>query len=174
MSEPPKDQPPENEKSQQAETPAPSGTTTVPTVLGDALRAAGIDPNDPKVFRALEVTFMSISGSSSLPPAILLHQWEPLYPGITRKFVEWAEKQSAHRQTIERQRADRSEDRQDRSQAITERAMYLGLILAAVVGIWGSWIVGSVLAIVSIGGPTAATALARYTPRQKPEDKRKP
>jgi uncharacterized membrane protein len=137
-------------------------SSNVPTVLNDALRGAGVDPDDPQVSRALEITFMSISGSTSLPPAILLQQWEPLYPGITKKFVEWTEAQTAHRQAIEKARASRSEDRQDRSQAITERAMYLGLILAAAVGIWGSWVVGSVLAVVSVGGPAAATLLARY------------
>ena len=74
----------------------------------------------------------------------MLQQWEPLYPGITAKFVEWTDKQIAHRQGIETRRAQRSEDRQDRSQAITEKVTYLGLILAAIVGIWGSWIVGTV------------------------------
>ena len=93
---------------------------------------------------------------------MLLQQWEPLYPGITKKFVDWTEAQATHRRAIERQRADRSEDRQDRAQTIAERTMYLGLALAAVVGIWGSWIVGAVLAVVSVGGPAAATLLARY------------
>ena len=48
----------------------------------------------------------------------------------------------------------------NRGQVITAGMAGLGLVLSAVVGIWGNWFVASVLAIVAIGGPTAALYLA--------------
>lgn len=142
----------------------PSSGAKVPSILGEAFKEAGIDISDPKFSRVVELTVMSISGSSPLPPAILLEQWESLYPGITAKFVEWIEKQAAHRQFIEKTRAERSEDRQNRAQIMAFVIAVLGLIIAGVVAIFGQGyaaaIVGSVAAVVGVGGVTAATIAA--------------
>jgi hypothetical protein len=49
----------------------------------------------------------------------------------------------------------------DRGQLIAAVAAIWGLTLAAVVGIFGSLYVGIALAVVSIGGPTAAIWIAK-------------
>ena len=141
-------------------TPDAERHVSLPPSLVKILRDQGIDPRDPEVSKVLEITFTSISGSSSLPPAVLLEQWERLYPGITAKFVEWTEAQSSHRRALETERSQRSEARQDKSQIIFGITAVTGLFLSAAVGVWGHWFVATVIAIVSVGGPTAATALA--------------
>jgi uncharacterized membrane protein len=128
--------------------------------LGELLRGAGVDVADPEVSRALEISLTSISGTSQLPPPILLEKWEVLYPGITAKFVEWIDRQSKHRQRLENQAEERSQLRQDRSQWIAGGIAITGLILAAVVGVFGNPWVAGVIAVVGVGGPTAAVALA--------------
>jgi len=56
--------------------------------------------------------------------------------------------------------AEGAERRANRGQFIMAFIAVFGLSLSAYVGLKGNWIVGSVLAVVSIGGPTAATAIA--------------
>ncbi len=141
-------------------------TEDLPGPLAAALEEAGVDAGDTKVLKilqALEITHTRMavsSGSHALPPAMMLEEWEQLYPGITKKFVGWLDQQTKHRQAIEKERAARAENRADRGQIITGIAMALGLIGATVVGIWGSWIASVALAIVCVGGPAAATILA--------------
>lgn len=156
----------------------PSAGIKVPALLADSLRQAGIDPNDPKVSLALEMTIMSFSGSSPLPPAMLLEQWEPLYPGITAKFIEWTETQASHRRTIELGRFDRSENRQDRGQILAFCIGIFGLAMAPLC-VWlggpiaGS-IVGAVCAIVGVGGIAAATIAADKLKIALPDTKAAP
>jgi uncharacterized membrane protein len=175
MSEPP--QKPDDQAGKNPTSARPGDGTTgsaliVPSALIEALKQAGLDPSDPRFSRALEITSLSISGSTNFPPAVLLQQWEPLYPGITAKFVKWTEEQAAHRRSLEKQEFVRSQRRQDRAQFITAGAMYLGLVLSAIVGIFGHPFASAVLAIVSIGGPTAATALAHRVPQQSSPDRK--
>jgi hypothetical protein len=161
---------------------APGGEETatpradnVPVVLSEVLRSAGVDTSDPKVSRALEISFMFFSGSLPLPPAEMLQKWEPLFPGITAKFVDWTERQSRHRQYLEKLRTERSENRMDRSQMIAAAVALGGLALSALVGIFGNPYVAGVIAVVSVGGPTAAVAIAsrgRKAPSQRPPPKR--
>lgn len=126
----------------------------------------GFDLRDPKLVRIL-VGLMKFQGSLQYPPAEILEGWERLYPGITRKLVEQSERQTRHRHGLETMRTNRSEDRADRGQKIMACLAGLGLVLSAAVGIFGSWIAACVLAIVSIGGPAAATAIAYGWGRQR-------
>jgi len=134
----------------------------VPAALGEALRGAGIDPGDPKVSKAIEISLMLFSGPLPLPPPHLWEAWERTHPGVTEKIVEWTDRQSKHRQFLERLRAERSENRLDRAQFIAASVAIGGLCLSAVVGILGSPVVASIIAIVSVGGPTAATAFVAW------------
>jgi hypothetical protein len=62
---------------------------------------------------------------------------------------------------LEIARAKREDSRLDRAQIFTAVVAVCGLLASAVVGVFGNPIVASILAIVSIGGPTAAVWLAR-------------
>jgi len=57
----------------------------------------------------------------------------------------------------------------NRSQLITGGVAIWGLTVAAIAGVWGATAVGIVIAVVSIGGPTAAIWMARNTGANKPK-----
>jgi uncharacterized membrane protein len=90
-----------------------------------------------------------------------LAEYNATIPGLGDKTVVWTEEQRKHRQSLEKQRTDGSERRMDRAQISAAAIAVWGLTMAAAVGIFGSLYVGIALAIVSIGGPTAAIWLAR-------------
>ncbi len=149
------------------ETPPPRGSPTeaFPPALGQALKTAGVNLSDPNVSKTLEISLsmMMASGSLPLPPPSLLVEYERLYPGFTAKLIEWTEEQRRHRMELEKQVTQGSEIRMNRGQYVAAGIAFFGLLLSAIVGILGNSWVGSVLAIVSIGGPTAAIYLARGT-----------
>jgi uncharacterized membrane protein len=134
----------------------------IPRVLDGALRSAGLDISDPKISRAVEVTMMVASGPLPLPPPDILEAYETRFPGLVDRFIGWTEEQRQHRFAIETERTRREENRLDRAQIFTASIAVCGLVGATVVGIYGSVIVASIIAIVSIGGPTAAVYLARH------------
>jgi uncharacterized membrane protein len=106
---------------------------------------------------------MMFSGSLPLPPPSVLAEYNAAYPGLVDKIVEWTEIQRQHRQALERQTAEGSERPMNRGQLIAATVAIWGLTLAAAVGIFGNPYVATVIAIVAIGGPTAALLLARNT-----------
>jgi len=114
---------------------------------------------DPRVAKIL-IRLARFTGSLPYPPDFILEGWERIYPGITKKLVEQTERQTAHRHQLETMMAEGAERRANRGQFIMAFIAVFGLSLSAYVGLKGNWIVGSVLAVVSIGGPTAATAIA--------------
>jgi uncharacterized membrane protein len=131
----------------------------IPPGLDTVLRTAGIDPT-PEVTKAIEISLMMFRGSLPLPPPPILSEYEKTFPGLTEKIVAWTEEQRIHRQALERQRTDGAEKRMDRGQYIAGGVAIWGLTMAAVAGVWSAP-VGVVIAIVAIGGPTAAIWLAR-------------
>ena len=125
--------------------------------LRSALEEAGVDPADPSVSKVLEISLMAFSGSLPLPPAMLLKEWEECYPGITKKLIEWTEQQASHRRALE----NSEERRLLRGQLFAGVVAFGGLCLATVCGIFGSPVVASIIAVVSVGGPTAAVLIAQ-------------
>jgi uncharacterized membrane protein len=138
----------------------------IPPALDSALRTAGIDTRDPNVVRALQISLtMMFSGSLPLPPPEILKEYDGVRPGLVDKFVEWTEVQSAHRRALENTRTAKAETRFDRGQWIAATVAIGGLSLAAVVGIFGNPWVAGMIAIVAVGGPTAAIWLAKNVPK---------
>ena len=90
-----------------------------------------------------------------------LADYERAIPGLGKQIVEWTETQRKHRQALEKQRTDGAEHRMDRGQILAGVVALGGLIVAGIVGIFGSAVVGSIIAVVSIGGPTAAVGIVR-------------
>jgi uncharacterized membrane protein len=138
-------------------------TEIIPPALDSALRNVGIDPRDPAVSRAIEIslTMAMFSGSLPLPPPEILKEYDSVHAGLSDKLIEWTERQSEHRRLLETKRTDRTEDRYDRGQRIAAGVALGGLFLSSIVGIWGNPWVAGVMAIVAVGGPTAAIWLAR-------------
>ncbi len=128
-----------------------------------ALRSLGIDPSNPDraaaVSKALEFSLTMFGGP--LPPPSLLAEYNKAVPGLADRIVGWVEQQREFRQSQERFRSERSQNRMDRGQIIAATVAIVGLFLAAWVGVWGNVVAACIIAIASIGGPTAAVVLAR-------------
>jgi uncharacterized membrane protein len=135
-------------------------TEIIPPGLDSVLRTAGVDTADPNVTKTIEI--MLFRGQLPLPPPPILAEYEKHFPGLCDKLVGWTEAQRTHRQALERQRTDGQETRMNRGQFIAGGVALWGLTMAVIAGVW-SPAVGVVIAIVSIGGPTAAIWLARNT-----------
>jgi uncharacterized membrane protein len=95
---------------------------------------------------------MMASGSLPLPPASILSEYNQAFPGLVEKIIFWTEEQRKHRQLLERQRAERVEGRSN-----FFVGTYVGGCRCYFCNPWAA----GVIAIVSIGGPTAAIWLAR-------------
>ena len=108
----------------------------IPPVLNSVLRNAGIDPRDPSVSKALEVSLtMMVGGALPLAPPPILKEYQNVKPELVDKIVEWTETQSIHRRALEKTRSDRSENRLDRGQWIAATVALGGLLLATIEGI---------------------------------------
>ena len=146
----------------------PSRQEIFPPTLESVLRNIGIDPMDPNVSKALEISLtMMFSGSLPLAPPPILREYGNIRPELIDKLVEWTEQQSAHRREMERLRTEGSEKRQNRSQWIGATVAIGGLILAAIVGSY-SVPTAIAIALVAVGGPTAAIWLAHNMRRPQP------
>jgi uncharacterized membrane protein len=137
-----------------------------------------VNPRDLDLTKALEISLMMVSGSLPLPPASLLLQYEKAFPGLVEKIVSWTDSQRQHRQDLERKKTDGAEKRMNRGQLIAGSVAVYGLTSSAFVGIFGNPWAAIALAIVSIGGPTAAIWLARggnlSQPNPKPPQSKPP
>jgi uncharacterized membrane protein len=135
---------------------------TIPAALDSVLRTAGVDTRDPNVVRALEISLtMMFSDALPLPPPPILKEYDSVHPELVNKIIEWTEQQSAHRRALEKTRTERSESRFDRGQWIAATVAVGGLCLAAIEGTFGSPAVAIAIAVVAIGGPTAAIWIAQ-------------
>lgn len=141
----------------------PLNQELIPPSIDSVLRTAGVDTQDPNVTRALEV--MLFSGSLPLPPPSVLSEYERHFPGLVERLVGWTDTQRIHRQSLERLRTEGSENRMNRSQLIAGGIGALGLVCSTIAGVIGNPWVAGVIAMVSIGGPTAAIILAKNTGR---------
>lgn len=117
------------------------------------------DPEARLVLEAVKTTAYHHSGP--IPPAYTLEEYEAVVPGAAREIMDAWHEQRRHRLAMEREneRADRA--RQNRGQFLAFGIAALGLVCAAAVGIFGDLWLATIIGIVAIGGPTAATYLAR-------------
>jgi uncharacterized membrane protein len=127
-----------------------------------ALRKEGIEPSDPGVVGMIAAV-ETIFHRGPIPPASTLAEYERLRPGTADQIIDWADRQFQHRLERERQQSERAETRLDRSQRYAFGLAVLGLVVAALVGTIGqNTIVACALAVVAVGGPGAATIIARW------------
>jgi uncharacterized membrane protein len=132
----------------------------IPPALQTALRNVGVDPQDPNVSKALEISLtMMFSGSLPLAPPPILREYGNVRPELIDKLVEWTEQQSTHRRELERLRTEGSERRLNRAQWIGGAVAIGGLALASLVGNYSA-ATAIAIALAAVGGPTAAIWLA--------------
>ena len=94
----------------------------------------------------------------------MLKGYDEYRPGTGAEVMEWIKDQTRHRQKLERQRTDGSEKRLNNAQRNSLCVGVLGILIAAVASYW-STVVAAVIVIVAVGGPSAATILARILDR---------
>lgn len=109
--------------------------------------------------------------SPLLPPEIL-ERYGNVIPGLDGKLVEWAEEETRHRRSLEREAFEEAKVLRNRSAWAGPVVAVVGLLVSAAVIVStnsapGAF-VGSVIAIVSVGGPFAARVLASQW--RKPEE----
>jgi hypothetical protein len=90
----------------------------------------------------------------------MLHAYDEYKPGMGTEVVEWLKDQTRHRQGLERNRTDGSERRLNQSQIFAFVIGMAGLVIAAIASYWSTF-VAAVIAIVAVGGPSAASIMAR-------------
>jgi hypothetical protein len=90
----------------------------------------------------------------------MLAEYQEVLPDLPQRFVEWTETQAAHRRELECMRAEGLENRMNRGQWGALIVAVAGLGISGAVGIFGYWVASAVIAVVSVGGPTAAVILA--------------
>ena len=105
------------------------------------------------------------SYNGPIPPPDMLAEYNRAVPGAGDEIFRSWRQQQQHRHGIEEQRTSRDEARMDRSQRNTLIIALIGLALATVTALLDGnpWVAG-VIAVVSVGGPNAATILSRLLP----------
>lgn len=96
----------------------------------------------------------------------MLREYSEAVPGLGERIIGWVEQQSEHRRTLENLRTKGAEDRMKRGQVLAAAVAAIGLIVSGVDAIFGNPWAAAIIAIVAVGGPTAAVALTR--PRSLP------
>ena len=152
---------PSKPQAQQTEPNSLPAAEIIPPVLDKALREGGLDPGDPNVRHAIEITAMMYRGTLPYLPPPILEAYKKVDPNLPQKILDWTDQQRGHRQYLERLRTEGSEARMNRGQYIAAGIAVSGLVLAAILGMFGNPYVAGLMAVVSVGGPTAAVWLAR-------------
>jgi uncharacterized membrane protein len=117
-----------------------------------------LDPKDPS---SIDMIVQATFQSGILPPASELQQYELAIPGAGAQIIRWADDAQRQRQDLRERDFDLSQRRMNLSQRNALIIALSGLILGSVVAVWGSGLAASVIVIVAVGGPSAASVLAR-------------
>jgi uncharacterized membrane protein len=140
----------------------PEGTKSLPDIIPpeavEVLRKAGID--SPEKAAAVITVAASVS-RSPYPSPEMLRAYEDFRPGMADQVLQQVHEQRKHRQNLEKLRTKGSERRMNHAQRNSLIIAILSIFLAAGAAYY-STIVAGVIAVVGVGGPSAATILARY------------
>lgn len=121
----------------------------------------GIKENDPRVRIMLSEVKTLVGYHGPIPPPQMLAEYDSVHPGLANRIIEGWENQAQHRKDLETKTTDGSEGRMDRSQRNALWISLAGILAAAVVGILDGWAAASFIVVTAVGGPNAATILAR-------------
>jgi uncharacterized membrane protein len=134
------------------------------------LQQLGLDAGSPHaVAEAMELLSTVTMSRSPYPSAEMLAGYEQFRNGFSERIIDKIDAQTLHRQRLEETRVLKDERRRDRSQIFGFITSIAGLIVSALIALQGgSFLVASIIAIVAVGGPSAANVLARYFERTNP------
>jgi uncharacterized membrane protein len=134
------------------------GTIPLPPGAETKLKEIGADPSDPRVRGAL---LLGAWYAGPIPPPSMLREYNEAVPGLGERIVRWVESQSEHRRALENLRTKGAEERMNRGQVLAAAVAAIGPVVAGVTAVFGNPWTAGIIAIVAVGGPTAAVALTR-------------
>ncbi len=97
----------------------------------------------------------------------MFSEYERSFPGIGQEIIGWIKGEQAHRHQLEAEAMRGNERRMDRGQRSGLVVATMGIAASAAVGLFGNPWVAGVIAVVTVGGPPAALALAKMLGRQR-------
>ena len=160
--DPPDNQnPPTNHKQLKAEIVEAPDPEEFAGALQGLFEELGIKENDPRVRIVLSEVKTLVGYHGPIPPPQMLAEYDSVHPGLANRIIEAWENQAQHRKNLESKATDGSENRMDRSQRNAFWISLAGILSATVVGIWDGWAAAAFIVVAAVGGPNAATILAR-------------
>jgi len=134
--------------------------TSIPVPVAQELKKRGLDPSEPQLRLAVTVAAKYYAGP--LPPAAELGSYGQIDPGLPMQIIRWADGQRTHRMGLERLMTECSEQRMYVSQRNGLIVALASIFAATVCGLAGFAIAAAAIVIAGVGGPSAATVVARY------------
>lgn len=148
---------------------APGDRPPAPDAVVEAIKGIlaemGITEEDPRLRIILTEVRTAVSYRGPIPPPEMLAGYEQIYPGLAKEIVDAWHEQRTHRMSIEDRSSRGGETRMDRSQRNSLIVSLAGLGVALVGAIIVGWLFGVLVAVIAIGGPNAATIVARFMSR---------
>lgn len=143
-----------------------------PEIIEEVRRVIGEDPEaDTEILLRRITSVVAEYTNGPLPPPSMLKGYEEVLPGAADRIFTLMERQSAHRQELERMALDRGSRSRDRGQVFA-----FVLCALVVVGGFGAIYVGQSLAgmaaiIIAIGGVAATFLATRQRQQRQLQDK---
>lgn len=140
----------------------------VPSDSVEILKKLGVDLQQPEQVMQFAATFQTSVSSSPYPSPDMLFAYDPHKPGFSNDIIAVIDGQRHHRQQLEVERTRRRERHLDVAQRNAFIVAILGIFLAAggsFAGVDKSVCIA--IALISVGGPNAATVISRFVkPRE--------
>jgi uncharacterized membrane protein len=136
----------------------------IPAGVAKALESRGVDLSAPQVRET--VTILAHYFAGPIPPPELLAAYSRINPDLPDRIIGWVEQQRDHRQARERETTQGEQWRLGFGQI-------LGFVVAMsslggavwIQAISGSWLASVGMVIAGVGGPSAATVMAKFVAR---------
>jgi uncharacterized membrane protein len=141
--------------------------TPIPESVAQELKQRGLDASDPQL--RLAVTVAAKYYAAPMPTAAELGSYGQIDPGLPMQIIRWADGQRTHRMALERLMTESLEERMHASQRNGLIVALASIVAATICGLAGFAIAAAAIAIAGIGGPSAATVLARYIDSNPPK-----
>ena len=115
----------------------------------------------------------SVTFSGPLPPPEILRQFDNVVPGAAERIIKMAENQSSHRMELEKKVIESDVTRSRWGQILGFIIAILGLLVSAVVAIYGSAIAGGIIGVGTLASLVGVFMYGSKT-RSKEREVKKP
>jgi uncharacterized membrane protein len=113
------------------------------------------------------------SFSGPLPPPEILRKFDEIIPGAAERILKMAEEQSAHRKELEKRVIESDISRSKWGQILGFAIAIVGLIVSALVAIYGNAIAGSIIGVGTLASLVGVFMYGSKTRSKEREEKSK-